>query len=752
VALTDVRRPQRPQPQATRGPARAGSAPTRRPSGAHWARAAVAFAALVSALAGLHVLLQGVSWWIVGAGYAAAVLLVATAARSLMRSAVWPPVISFVAGVMLVTLGYAPGTAILGVIPTFDTLPQLQAIVDSGVTSIVEQRVPATPELGIVMLLAMLMVFCAWVADICLAVRHPAVLAVPLGVILLIPMVVRPGLSDAFWFLVTAALYLVILRMGRRPDSRRVILVVGTSVLLGSLLVPYALPDIREEQDSLTAGIRTGVNPLITLGDDLRRGDPVLALTYTSTSQDPVYLRLTTLQNFTGEIWGPDISDLGEGGDLSDFPDPAGLAPDVTANEVLAQVKVSEVRSRWLPVPYPATRIEGIVGSWYWDADGFTVRSTESSARGQQYTVGFLDVQPTLAQLSGAQTAALQNEVSARSLELPEAVPEIITQTALDVAEGVDGPYDQALALQSYLRAAPFAYSEDAPVADGFDGTGLDALAVFLQEKVGYCVHYASAMAVMARTLGIPSRIAVGFQPGARQLVDGRSVFTVSSDDLHAWPELYFEGVGWLRFEPTPGRGSVPSYGSQLVDDPNTPQDESMPTAAPTSTATPGARPDLQDVGQGPTGSADQQSPAFAIALAVLAGVVLLFALPGVFRAVVRRRRVRRMLHGPDPAAAAWEELRDTARDYGWSAPDSETPRAFAARLQPMLGDDMAALGVLRSSVEVSAFGRPDAAAISAAELTAVRRAIARSQGWRTRLRVLLLPPSLLARWRPDAE
>lgn len=748
MALTDVRRPQ--QPQARRPNA---SAPARRPrpsSAANWGRAALVFAALASALAGLHVLLQGSSWWIVGAGYAAAVLLVATTARSLMRSKVWPPVIAFVAGVMLLTLGYAPGTAILGVIPTLDTLPLMRAIIDSGVTSIVEQRVPATPELGIVMLLAMMMVFCAWACDVLLATRHPALIAVPLAIILIIPMVVRSDLTDAFWFLVTAALYLAILRIGRRPDSRRVTLVVGASVLLGALVAPYALPDIREDPDALSAGIRTGVNPLITLGDDLRRGDPVLALTYTTTSLDPVYLRLTTLQNFTGEIWGPDISDVSEGGDLDDFADPPGLAEDVAADEVLAQVKVSEVRSRWLPVPYPTTRVEGLVGAWYWDEDGLTVRSTESSARGQEYTAGFLQVAPTLDQLEAAQVA--NAPVSQRTLELPEGVPDIITQTALEVTGGVASPYEQALALQAYLRAAPFAYSEDAPVADGFDGSGLDALAVFLQEKVGYCVHYASAMAVMARTLGIPSRIAVGFQPGDRQLVDGRSVFTVSSDDLHAWPELYFDGIGWLRFEPTPGRGAVPSYGSQLVDDPNTPQDESNPSAAPTSTASPGARPDLQDVDPGAVGAAEEQSPALAISLGVLAGVVLLLAVPGGFRLLVRRRRVRRMLRGPDPAAAAWEELRDTARDYGWSAPDSETPRAFAARLQPSLGDDAGSLGILRGSVEASAFGRPDAAGISVAELTAVRRAIARSQDWRTRLRVVLLPPSLLARWRPDAE
>lgn len=745
MALTDVRRVQRPAASAS-----ATGRPSPRKPTVHWGRLGLVLVALATALAGLHVLLQGTSWWIVGVGYAAAVLLVAAAARSLLRSRVWPPVISLVAGVLLLILGYAPDTAILGIVPTPGTLPRLVAIVDSGVTSIVEQKVPATPELGIVMLIAVLMVVSAWAADICLATRHPALVGLPLGVILVIPLIVRPGITDALVFIITAALYLGILRIGRRPDSRRVTLLVGSTVLVGALLVPFALPDIREDPATLASGIRTGVNPLITLGDDLRRGDPVLAITYTTTATDPVYLRLTTLDNFTGEIWGPDISDLGEGGDLTAFADPPGLGLDVLSEEVLAEVNVSEVRSRWLPVPYPTTRIEGLVGDWYWNPDGLTVRSTESSARGQEYTVGFREVQPTDEQLQSTRPVA--NQVSSRTIELPDDVPEIITQTAIEVAGAAGTPYDQALALQSYLRAAPFAYSEDAPVADGFDGSGLDALAVFLQEKVGYCVHYASAMAVMARTLGIPSRIAVGFQPGGREIIDGRTVYTVSSNDLHAWPELYFDGVGWLRFEPTPGRGSVPDYGAVLVDDPNTPEDESNPTPVATSTAAPGERPDQQDVEAGAAGTAEEDSPALAIALGVLALVVVLLAVPAAFRMGVRRRRIRRIRRGPDPAAAAWEELRDTARDFGWSAPDSETPRAFAARLTPALGDDVAALGLLRGSVEVSAFGRPDAGVVSVEELTAVRRAIARSHGWRTRLKVLLLPPSLLARWRPSAE
>ncbi|AYF98556.1 transglutaminase TgpA family protein [Protaetiibacter intestinalis] len=742
MALTDTRRP-----SAAPAPARRRAPAPRRPP-APWSRFTLPLGALLTALAGLTAVLEGVTWWVVGAGFAAAVLLAARVARSLLRGRAWPPAVSLAVGVALLTLGYAADTALLGVIPTPGTFERWGAILRSGIASIVEQRVPASPELGIVMLIAMLMIASAWFSDVVVAAGRPALVAFPLGVILAIPMAVRAELTETFWFVLTAVLYLAILRIGRRRDSRRVTLLVGATALVGSLVAPFALPAVQEDSAPV-AGVRTGVNPLVTLGDDLRRGDPVLALSYTTNATEPVYLRLTTLLNFTGDTWGPVFGDTGSGSDLGDFPDPPGLGATVSTQAVQVDVDVAQVLSRWLPVPYPAQRVDGVVGDWTWDADGLSVRSAGTSARGQEYTVDFLEVDPTLDQL---ERVAVPQGLAAQTLALPPQVPDIVTTTAFQATADAQGAYAQALALQSYLRSAPFAYSEDAPVEEGFDGSGMDALAAFLEKKVGYCVHYASAMAVMARVLGIPSRIAVGFQPGERVLVDGVAEYQVSSNDLHAWPELYFEGVGWLRFEPTPGRGSVPDYGEELVDDPTTPEDESSPTPLPTATTAPDARPDRDESGALPDEQTRQSSPAVAISLAVLAGVIALLAVPGAFRAVVRARRIRRMRRGPDPAAAAWEELRDTARDFGWSAPDSETPRAFAERLQPTLGEDVAALRALRGSVEVSAYGRPDAATVSVAELAEVRRAIARTHSLRTRLRVLALPPSLLARWRPDAE
>jgi transglutaminase-like putative cysteine protease len=712
-----------------------------------WLRTLLVAASLASALASLHVLLQGASWWLVGTLATVVVLVSAAVIRGLLRGRAWPPLVSALAGVALLTLFYAPDTAILGVIPTLGTVGRFATIIEQGITSIVEQRVPATPELGIVLLLVVLMIVCAWVADLVVAARKPALVALPLAAILVVPLAIKPGLADALWYLVTAALYLAVLRIGRPRDSHRAVFVVGAVVAVGSLLLPFAIPGVEEQPAQRTSGLRSGINPLITLGDDLRRGDPTLALSYLTTATLPVYLRLTTLDKFTGVTWGPVVGD-DRGEQLEAFPQAPGLTAATPVNAAEVDVTVADVFTNWLPTPYPTTSIAGVDGDWFWEPQGLTVRSIGSGARGQNYTASFLEPRPTSAQL--AATTVFPSDAPAGTLDLPEGVPDIVTDTAHEVGDAAVSAYDKALALQTYLRGTEFSYSEEAPVDEGFDGSGMDALAIFLDRKTGYCVHYASAMAVMARELGIPSRVAVGFQPGDRRFNDGSNIYEVSTDDLHAWPELYFDGVGWLRFEPTPGRGSVPRYGSTLVDDPTTPEDESSPTPAPTSTADAAERPDVDD-GVPDASAAESRLVASVLrALAIAAAILILLLLPAGFRTGLRMLRMRRIRQGRDPAVAAWDEVRDTARDVGWSASENETPRAFVLRLAPELSADT--LLRFREQVETAAYGRADAAPLSAADLAAARRSILRSVDLRTRMRAFLLPPSLLHRWRPDRD
>ena len=127
-----------------------------------------------------------------------------------------------------------------------------------------------------------------------------------------------------------------------------------------------------------------------------------------------------------------------------------------------------------------------------------------------------------------------------------------IEQLAKAWTAGASSDYEKVLAIQQHFHSDGFQYSTDVDVADD-----PDALLTFLtQTKAGFCQQYATAMAVLVRELGLPARVAVGYQAGTLQ-DDGR--YLVQSDDAHAWVEVFFEGYGWLQFEPTPGHGTHPN-------------------------------------------------------------------------------------------------------------------------------------------------------------------------------------------------
>ncbi|MEZ5191065.1 MAG: transglutaminaseTgpA domain-containing protein [Schumannella sp.] len=502
------------------------------------------------------------------------------------------------------------------------------------------------------------------------------------------------------------------------------------------------------------AGVQTGISPLINLGEDLRRGDPVIALNIRRRPTNPCTSGSGPSSSSTDAPGRPRSCPRTEQ-TVAQFPQPPGLGYEVVRSELTADVSIGDIGGRWLPLPYPSVSVEGVTGGWYWEPEGLSARSPDTAVRGQQYTVTFLDVQPTLEQVGEALPFSAQDAGMPTTI-LPARIPDVIAETAQQIAGDLPTSYERAMALQDFFTSGEFEYSTNAPVAGNYDGTGLEVIARFLAEKSGYCVHYASAMAVMARILGIPSRVAVGFQPGEPLSAQGITNYTVTSHDLHAWPELYFDGVGWLRFEPTPGRGELPDYNYvPPVDDPATPEDEgAAPTPAATSTAGPGAeRPDESDLGvPGAGGAATSANPTPFVLLGV--GVLIAIALvaPAAIRTVIRLRRERSVRLGRDPAEAAWAELRDTARDHGWAAPDSETPRDFADRLAVVLSGERERIDGLRGDVEESAFAPPGRGAPTVDELRAVRRAIARSVDPRDRIRAIVLPASLLARFRWDPE
>ncbi len=135
--------------------------------------------------------------------------------------------------------------------------------------------------------------------------------------------------------------------------------------------------------------------------------------------------------------------------------------------------------------------------------------------------------------------------IKERYLQLPEDLPERVRDLALEITVGVHNPFDKTLAITEYLRGN-IQYEGTVPSLP--ERRDLVDWLLFDQKK-GFCTYYASAEVVLLRTLGIPARLAVGYAQGER-LATGTQ-FRARLKDSHAWPEVWFEGIGWVEFEPT---------------------------------------------------------------------------------------------------------------------------------------------------------------------------------------------------------
>ena len=475
------------------------------------------------------------------------------------------------------------------------------------------------------------------------------------------------------------------------------------------------------------------------VGDDLRQPSPVEVLTVAAKTDTAPYLRLTTLSRFDGRVWQPDRGDLQP--QVDGFGDPE-WGDDITTAEQTTSIRVLRMSSSWLPLPYPATEVQGLSAAWRVSPENRTLFSRRADAVGNDYTVTSLRVTPTLEQIRAAEAAPPLADAEDEDVELPD----IISRLATEVTADEETDYDRLVALQNWFRSQ-FEYSLETPVDEGFDGTGADAVARFLEERSGYCVHFAGSFALMAESLGMQVRIVVGYLPGS--LTDEKrgdeSIFSVSSDQLHSWPEVLFPGIGWVPFEPTASLGVPTAFRAGTTaggtgGGPATP----APTTAPQTEETSGPEVDRRDADAGSTDSGElRRLDPTPVVLTVL-GVVALLLLPALVRLVERRLRMRRAARGD--AAAAWAELRDTLIDLRIAVSDADSPRVRAAGLVRDAGADEAALGRLIAAVERANYARASAVEDDlGAPLQSVLVSLRAHVDGSTRARALLLPRSLYA-------
>ncbi len=717
-----------------------------------WPMSVAVLLGLATSLGGLRPLFDDPGWWFVSIGVAALVTVTIIGVRALSRFRWLPPLLGLVVLLVALTFSFAPGRGYLGFIPSPDAFGVFSTLIADGSKSIADQAIPAEPVSGIVFMLTIGAGVLAIVLDVTAQIaKRPALVGIPMLGLLLVPTFFDGGVGDPFAFLVASGAYLAVLYLGLGEVRAGGALGVGAAAVAAALIVPLVLPPITPaESASSRGGFAVGINAFITLGENLRRSNVTRVLTYSNDEDIPQYLTVSIISDFSGTRWEPDEPTVNDGNGLDQIGPVPGLTTSIATDAVTTSIDVVNMGGHWAPTPYAPQSVTGLDGNWSYDSETLSIESPNLSVRGEQYVVENLRTSPTVEQLQASSTdfAASLDPY----LELPGGLPEVVSETALEVTADAATNYDRAYALQQYFVGGQFEYSEIAPVEEGYDGTSAQVVSRFLDAKSGYCVHFSSAMALMARSLGIPARIAIGFTPGeyTEGTEDNPNYYAVTTENLHAWPELWFNEIGWVRFEPTPGRGISPSFNRDNVATPGTgptAPPTTAPSSAPSSTPTPTPT-TSQSSAPVEVAAPDQTVPRIVVGILIggAAIVLLLPLVPIVVRSLRRQRRYWRVRRRGS-AIDAWAELNDTAIDLGWQTA-TLTPRQFAiAARRGMPTKVVRALANLLDALETTAYSRyPSDSVLS--DLKLVRRNMRNLSTRRERLRALLTPASVVLRMR----
>ena len=300
------------------------------------------------------------------------------------------------------------------------------------------------------------------------------------------------------------------------PSTLPPALGVGVAGVLVAVVAPILLPSglgLLERFGSGGSGDGTGgplelSNPMLNMQRDLVQGsnDPVLQIATTDPSPD--YLRLTVLDEFDGDAWRPSERDIPPTNQADErLPQPPGL-DNATPKQAYrtSMVATEDFESQWLPTPYPAIDVS-VSGDWRYDSETLDIVGSETTFT--QAEVTGLEVRPDAADLVDAPLPP--RGIERLGTELPDEMPDIIERTAEEVTEGATSDFERIVMLQRWFREeGGFEYTTSTS-----SGNGLEQIETFLGDgdgsREGYCEQFATALALMARTLDIPARVSVGF-------------------------------------------------------------------------------------------------------------------------------------------------------------------------------------------------------------------------------------------------
>ena len=736
--------------------------------------------------------------WLGGAVLLLAVIsLSGVGARSLALSG-WQVLLVQLACAVLTASGiYGRGHLWHG-LPTFDTLRFAGKLIDQALVTVQAYAAPApsTPGLNFVVGCALGLVALA-VDYLAITRRSPSLAGLPLLATFLAAAANSGSSLPVIFFVAAAAMWLILVARQGSAMLRRwgtsvavprtpvrdsldpqgvdayasIARTLGVAALVAAAAMPVVLPHLPPKflvsglgrNDSATGnGSGTvGFSLNLDLAADLKSLSTASVLHYTTSDTSPPPLRVAISSFYDSDqgVWIPRRAGLPTLSRDPAIPEPVGLSSDVPKKRFAMDFTSNLLNEPNLATPYPliAADLDGIA----WGLDLLT-QDVKVAARPDSYSVSYWSLEPTAAMLQrGTTPSSTYRGPFDEVLTLDDRSASTVTSLSEQLTTGKTSAYDKAMAIQQYLRATGgFTYSLTlAPPAQdrsGRDG-GFDPLTNFLITKQGYCVQFATAMVMMSRAAGIPARMAIGFLPGTR----ANGVWTVTAADAHTWPELYLDGMGWTRFEPTPSRGAPPVYAIPPASAGNS----GGGRPAGEAKAPPVRSPALKDLGDPSRANGTSTDVGLSPTSALLWltrgwGLVLLGSLAGLFGSLTvptaaRWRRRRDLIAARTSARRVevhWEHLTSSLGDLGIEPAPSRTPRqlrAYYDREAFLEGAASEALGRVVQTLERSRYAAPGSVPDDlAADARRVLRAAAATRRRRDRIRATLWPSGGLAQLR----
>jgi len=468
-----------------------------------------------------------------------------------------------------------------------------------------------------------------------------------------------------------------------------ILVTVGLTTVAAAAFAPQlpgagekALIDTRNRDSSVTEVL----SPLVDIRAEIVNQSNVEHFTVGSPDGGH-YWRMIGLPIFDGSRWDP------PGEDLETMGNRAGdvlLPGPVTTQDI----RITQLGGHLVPAAYLPTSVSESEILWAGQTGSLVLADSELQP-GDRIEILSMVPRPSIDLLRNSTVAQALDSIY---YELPGGFPDTAREAALTITRDAPTMFDKMIALQNWFRTE-FTYNIDVQL-----GSSNDAIESFLRIKQGFCQQFAGTFAAMARSLGIPAQVAVGYTDGTIG-TDGR--FHVFGRNAHAWPEVWFDGVGWVAFEPTPGRGSgdtaaytgvapaqddSPSTGGDGDNGnggvaPTTPlvtsniedgiEDEGTDNSSPSSVPTGGS------TSNRPSDNSTSAIPFLLLALAALLAAWIVFA-PRVVRA--------RSAHGAHSAAdrviSAWHRSLGSLLLAGAPTPGGSTPLEYATVAERSTGID----------------------------------------------------------------